>query len=254
MMRMNGKLWATVAAMAIVAMVAQVAMAQREDGRRERGGREGRGPGGFGGPPTMARLASIEKVQEALKLTDDQKDKIKTVNDETRAEMRKQFEDGGRPDREKMMKLMDDSTAKLNEVLDDGQEKRLMGIFVQMAGPGAVMNPAIGKEVGLTDEQRDKLRDAMGPLREGRRPDGPPPEGKRTEGRGGEGSFRERREKMDKDVMAVLTDEQKKKLESLKGEKVDIDMSELRGRGGRGGEGRDRGERGKRAEEKKASA
>ena len=87
-----------------------------------------------------------------------------------------------------------------------------------------------GKAIDLTSEQKDKLHEAMGP----------PPEG-----RGGGESFQERRTKMEKEVMAVLTPEQQKKLDSLKGEKVDIDMSALRGPGGgREGRGRDRGNRG----------
>jgi hypothetical protein len=67
---------------------------------------------------------------------------------------------------------------------------------------------------------------------------GPPPEG----GRGDRQSFADRRAKQEKEVMAVLTPDQQKKLESLKGEKVDIDMSALRGGGGREGRGRSRGE------------
>jgi len=65
-------------------------------------------------------------------------------------------------------------------------------------------------------------------------------------GEGGAGSFRERREKMQKDAMAVLTSDQQKKLEELKGEKIDVDMSKLRGPGGPGGgrEGRGREKRG----------
>jgi Spy/CpxP family protein refolding chaperone len=251
MIRINGRLMAACAAVAIAAMLAQAAMAQREEGRRERGGR------GMFGPPSIARLATMEKVQEVLKLSDEQKEKINKINDDMRAEFRKMFEGNEAPDREKMIKMRDDTTAKVNEVLDDGQKKRLMGIFVQVAGAGAVMDPAIGKEIGITDEQRTKLRDAVGPPREGRRPDGPPPEGKEgREGRREGGSFREMRERMDKEIMAVLTDEQKQKLESLKGEKVDIDMSELRGFGGRRGEGRERGERperGKRSENKEAA-
>jgi Spy/CpxP family protein refolding chaperone len=249
MMRINGRIMAACAALAIAAMLAQAAMAQREEGRRERGGR------GF--PPSMAMLATMDKVQDALKLSDGQKEKIKKINDDMGAEFRKMYASGER-DRDKMMKLRDETQAKLNEVLDDGQDKRLMGIFVQVVGTGAVMNPAIGKEIGLTDDQQKKLRDAVGPPRDGGRPDGPPPEGKDGERRRDGGSFREMRERMEKEIMAVLTDEQKQKLESLKGEKVDIDMSELRGFGGRRGEGRDRGERperGKRAEsDKKAAA
>ena len=99
-------------------------------------------------------------------------------------------------------------------------------------GAGAVMDPAVAKEIGLTDEQKDKLHEAIGP----------PPEGREARGSGGGQSFQDRRAKMEKDVMAVLTPEQQKKLESLKGEKVDIDMSALRG--GREGRGRDRANRG----------
>jgi hypothetical protein len=53
---------------------------------------------------------------------------------------------------------------------------------------------------------------------------------------------------MEKEAMAVLTTDQQKKLDELKGEKVDVDMSKLRGpggpAGGREGRGGDRGSRG----------
>jgi Spy/CpxP family protein refolding chaperone len=231
MVRFSSKFLAVVTAVAVVAMAAQLAVAQNEQGKR--GGGRGRGgpggPGGMGGPPSMARLAMIDKVQDALKITDEQKTKIEKINADFRKEM-----SGDRPDPEKMKKMRDDVTGKLKEVLNADQQKRLMGIFVQVMGSGAVMDPAVGKEIDLTDEQKDKLHEAMGP----------PPEGR--EGRGGGGqSFQDRKAKMDKEVMAVLTPEQQKKLESLKGEKVDIDMSALRGPGGgREGRGRDRGNRG----------
>jgi Spy/CpxP family protein refolding chaperone len=204
-------------------------VAQNEEGKRGRGGRGAGGPGGMGGPPSMARLAMIPKVQEALKITDEQKTKIEKINADSRKEMR-EASSGDRPDPEKMRKMRDGVSDKLKEVLNADQQKRLIGIFIQVMGPGAVMDPAVGKEIDLTNEQKDKLHEAMGP----------PPEG----GRGGGGqSFQERRAKMEKEVTAVLTSEQQKKLESLKGEKVDIDMSALRGQGG-GGRGRDRGNRG----------
>jgi len=232
MMRFPSKFLAVVAAVAVVALAAQTAVAQNEKGgQRGRGGR----PGGPGGPPSMARLATIEKVQDALKLSDEQKTKIEKINGESRKAMRDAL-DGGRPDPEKMKKMRDAETDKLKEVLNADQQKRLMGIFIQVMGASAVMDPAVGKEIDLTDEQKDKLHEAMGPPPEGR-------EGRDAKG-GGE-SFRDRRAKMEKEVMAVLTSEQKKKLDSLKGEKVDIDMSALRGQGGgREGRGRDRGNRG----------
>jgi Spy/CpxP family protein refolding chaperone len=229
MVRFSSKFLAVIAAVAVVAMAAQLAMAQNEEGKRGRGGRGG----GPGGPPSMAGLARIEKVQEELKLTDEQKKKIDKINAESRKEMR-EASSGDKPDPEKMRKIRDGATDKLKDVLDADQQKRLMGILIQLMGAGSVMDPAVGKEIGLTDEQKEKLHEAMGP----------PPE--RREGRegGGRAAFQERRAKMEKEVKAVLTAEQQKKLESLKGEKVEIDMSELRGPGGgREGRGRERGKR-----------
>ncbi len=244
-MRFSGKFLAVIAAVAVVAMAAQ-AMAQNEQGRRGRGGRGGGpgGPGGMGGPPSMIGLTRIEKVQEALKLTDEQKTKLETINSDARKESR-DASSGDKPDPEKMRKIREGAWDKAKEVLNADQQKRLMGIFVQLMGAGAVMDPAVGKEIDLTDDQKQKLHEAMGP----------PPEGRGPEGRGGGQSFQDRRAKMEKEVMAVLTPEQQKKLESLKGEKVDIDMSALRGPGGgREGRGRDRGERGKSKESKSESS
>ncbi len=252
MKRFSGKLLAIVVAFAVLAMAAQLAVAQNE-GRRSRDGR-GRGPGGpggpggFGGMASIARLATIEKVQEVLKLTDDQKTKIEKINTDFFKEMREAF-DGDRPSPEKMRKLREEQNDKLKEVLDADQQKRLTGVFVQLMGAAAVMDPVVGKEIGLTDEQRDQLRKALGPPAEGR---------PGREGRGSGQSMQERRENREKEILAILTPEQQKKLEELKGEKVDIDLSALRSGGGREGRGRERGERGGRRggsrEESKAGA
>jgi Spy/CpxP family protein refolding chaperone len=225
MKRFTGRLCAIVVATLVVAMVSQVALAQNES-KRGRGGRGGGagGPGGRMGQPSMAMMAMNPKVQEALKLSDDQKSKLEKLSEESMASMRELRSSGGRPDPEKMRKMREEQTDKVNSVLDDSQRKRLMGIFIQVAGNGAVMDPAVGKEIGLTDDQKTKLRDAMGP----------PPEGGQG---GGAQAFRERREKMEKEVSDMLTSDQKAKLESLKGEKVDIDPASLRG-GGRGGRNR----------------
>jgi Spy/CpxP family protein refolding chaperone len=226
----SSKFLVVVTAVAVVAIAATLAVAQNEQGKGGRGrGRGGAGgPGGMGGPPSMARLAMIPKVQEALKLTDDEKTAIEKINADFRKEM-----SGDRPDPEKMKQMRDEVNDKLMKALNADQQKRLMGIFVQLMGAGAVMDPAVGKEIGLTDEQKDKLHEAIGP---------PPEGGREARGAGGGQSFADRRAKMEKDVMAVLTPEQQKKLESLKGEKVDIDMSALRGGGGQG-RGRGRGNR-----------
>ncbi|HVT28823.1 MAG TPA: hypothetical protein VHE81_12485 [Lacipirellulaceae bacterium] len=229
MTRLSRKLWIMVAVVAIAIMVSQVAVAQNERGRRGRGGRGGPGgPGGFGGA-SMVHLLSVDKVQDALKLTEEQESKIKAINDDMRKEMREEFQSGGGRDREKIRKLASSTEDKINGVLDESQRKRLMGIYIQVAGAVAVMNPAVAKELNVTDEQKTKIRDTLRGMR-----------GARQQNL----SREEMHEKMNKELMAVLTADQQKKLESLKGEKVDIDLSELRGPG-RGGPGRGRANRNK---------
>src|SRR4051812_21806131 len=165
MMRFSSRFLAVIAAVAVVAMAAQLAVAQSEKGNRGSRGRGGPGgPGGMMGPVPMARLATLDTVQDALKLTDDQKSKIKSINDETREAMdamRKELDNGGRPDREKMRKVMDEASDKLVKVLDEGQQKRLMGVFLQVNGPGALVDRSVEKALNITDEQRDKLHEML---------------------------------------------------------------------------------------------
>lgn len=241
-MRFSKTGWATIAAAVIVAMVSQVAVAQREEGRGGRGGRE-RGPGDGGGPSSV-RLATMKEVQTALKLTDEQKEKIGKINDQMRDDVRKAFEDGN--GRDKMQELNESASGKLHEVLDEGQQKRLMGILIQIGGANATIDPAVAKELNITDDQKKKLGEArqsngeaMREAFEGARDQN----GSREEMRA---KFEKMREDANKKLMEVLTSEQQEKLESLKGEKVEIDMSQLRGGGGPGGDRGRGGERGSR--------
>ena len=144
-----------------------------------------------------------------------------------REDVRKAMEDGG--GREKMQELMASTTAKINEVLDEGQQKRLMGIFIQVSGADAALDPAVAKELNITDDQkkqldeaRQKNGEAMRELFEAAR-----------DQEGGREAMREKMEKLrddaNKSMLAVLTSDQQAQLEALKGEKVEIDMSQLRG-------------------------
>jgi hypothetical protein len=140
------------------------------------------------------------------------------------------------------------------KVLDEGQQKRLMGVFLQVNGPAALVDRSVEKALDITDEQRDKLHEMLAPPREGRGEGRGAAKGEgkgkgEAKGEGGAGGFRERREKMEKEAMAVLTSDQQKKLEDLKGEKIKNDMSKLRGPGG-GREGRGRGKAGEPKENK----
>ena len=232
-----------VAALVVVAVFSQVSVAQREEGRRGRGGREG-GPG-MGGPPTAGRLLGLKEVQAALNMTDEQKDKVEKINDEMREDMREAFQDGG--GREKAQEIMKSTTAKIDEVLDDGQKKRLAGIMIQVNGASAVADPSVAKELNITDDQKSKLEDIRENAREGMRELFSPDLSREER----EKKMTEYRDDINKKVLAVLTADQQAQLEAMKGEKVEIDMSQLRPGGpggfdGRGGDRPGRGERGER--------
>jgi Spy/CpxP family protein refolding chaperone len=205
---------------------------------------ERRGRGGFGGPRpiTSIRLAGADEVAAALKLTDEQKDKIAKINEQLQDDVRKGFESGN--GFEKMRELYQAAAADLAEVLDDDQEKRLMGILIQVNGAGATADPAVAKELNISDEQKQKLEDTRREIGESMRESFRELGDLSREER--EKKFEELRAEANKKLLAVLDSDQQAKLESLKGEPVEIDMAQFRGRdGGRGGEGRREGRGGR---------
>src|SRR5262245_12953919 len=241
MNRFTGRAWVAVAGVAIVLTMVHVADAQRgEGGRGGRGG--GRGFGGRGGfGLSLVDLARADEVQAALKLSDEQKDKVTEIGDQFRDERRELFRQGGDPRemQEEMQKLNAEATEKLTKALDDTQNKRLLGILAQVDAGVALGNPTIAKELGITEDQkkaldevRDSNREAMGTaMREMREQDLSRAEmTKQTD---------ELRADAGKKLLAALTSDQQSQFEALKGEPVKIDMSQFRmgGRGGRGGGG-----------------
>jgi hypothetical protein len=234
------------ASLAIIALVAEAAVAQREGGRRGRGGRFG----ARGNISAVQLVAEADEVRTALNVTAEQEEKIDEINDELRDARREAFGGGGgggdfRAAMEEMEKLNQEASAKLAEVLDEGQQKRLLGISIQVNGAAALSDPKVAEALAITEDQKTKLDEAresnMDASREAFQ-----------ELRDQDLSQEEMREKMqqlreegDKKLLAVLTSDQQAKLEDLKGEPVEVDMSQFRGRfgGGRGfgGGGRGRG-------------
>jgi Spy/CpxP family protein refolding chaperone len=234
----------TIAALALVVATAQVAEAQREGGRR--GGRGFGGRGGMFGPISAVQLvAEAEEVQAALNLTDEQKTKVEEINDQLREDRRDLFSQGG-DFREDMQKLNAEASTKLTEVLDENQQKRLMGIQIQVNGAESLFDAAIAKELSVTDEQKEKLegirdenRQAMMDAREEFQ------DLSREEVRE---KAQEMRAEADKKLLAALDSDQQSKYEALKGDPVEVDRSQFRGfgggrglGGGRGGRNRDGG-------------
>lgn len=250
--------------------------------------------GGRGGAPTIGRsqLLRSEDVQKELNVSDAQMDTIKEAMEAFRKDR-----EGSRPDfssfrdmsqeertaamqklREEAEKASKEADAVLEALLEPAQVKRLDQIAFQVksqAGMAALLqSEELRKELSLTDEQTAKLTAIKEKADEATRAAG---EEMRNAFRGGgDGGERpdprammeEMRKKMeasrkavDTEVMAVLNDGQKAKIEEMKGEAFEVDMRSLmggRGRGGatrgggrggdagggRGGRGGDRGGRG----------
>jgi len=239
MRRFAIKMWWIMVLVAMVLVTTPVALAQRGEGRGGRGpgGADGRGfAPGRGMPPSAMRLATMEAVQEVLKLSDEQKNKVDQIDAELRQRAREAFGErrGERPDfgrvRGEMQKLNEEATTKLADVLDDHQRRQLAAITIEMSDAGALLDPLVAAELNITAEQKEemvKIRDAQRPLREGfggRRPQ----DLSREEMRELRAKMEERRAEIHKQLMAVLTSEQQKEFETLKGEARDV---ELRPRG-----------------------
>jgi Spy/CpxP family protein refolding chaperone len=175
---------------------------------------------------SKAELATLPDVQNELKLTDEQKIRVTEIHDGLRDDRRALFGTGfGRFSeiRTKSEELNREAAKKVDELLDESQRTRLQQIFVQQNGPRSLLDPAVADSLGLSEEQKSKLAAA-----------------REENGRDFEAAFaqhgREWRQhardlvaKGDERLLAVLTDEQRDRLETLKGEPLEIDMSQLRG-------------------------
>jgi Spy/CpxP family protein refolding chaperone len=232
-MRTFGKVVLVVGVVALLAIPAS--SQQRQRGR----GGFGAGPGALG--PAM--LLASEDVRKDLKVTDEQAEKLKDIQQQMGAKGKEAFAEVQKLDeserQEKRLeifrKLNEESTQAVAKILTPDQMKRLKQIQLQQQGAQALADPEVQKKLNLTDEQKEKVKTIT--------------EDSRKEMReitqAAQGDFQGVREKMqslrketNEKVMAVLTDEQKKSWKDMNGEpfKGQINTG-FGGRGGRGGRG-----------------
>jgi len=249
--------------LALVFCVASMAQAQPGGGRGGFGG----GFGGFGA--SRLALLRIEAVQKELDLTEDQIASIRKLSEELRP-MGRGGEGGqrrggrrgggdnpdarvGNADRffvqaqpgrgqfsdEDRAKMREEAAARakkereeLAKILKPEQLKRLTEIYIQQAGLAALQDADVAEKLKISAEQKEKmakLREEQGAaMRELFSPDGDR-EAARTK-------MADLRKQTDEKTLAVLTEDQKKQFEEMKGKK--FDMPENAGRGGAGGAGR----------------
>jgi hypothetical protein len=154
-----------------VATFAVGALAQTQGGQGGFGGQRGGGQRGqmrmMGGMGNPSMLVFRADVQDDLKLTSDQKDKLQALQDKMRADMRARFQtaNGERPSREEMQaamkKGMDELATSVNGILSPEQQTRVQQIFIQTAGKRSLNDPGVAKAVGLTEAEKTKVADLI---------------------------------------------------------------------------------------------
>jgi hypothetical protein len=202
------------------------------------------GGGGISVSSQYGRLLNAPTVQKELKLSEEQIAKIREAGDKAQAAMRDMFSGMGNSrelsaeerramavESGKKMQAQQEETKKAIEaVLQPTQLERLKGIALQTSGVQSLNDKQIQQELKLEEYQTAAIR-LIGDR-----------SGKKTRelyGRGADfqaagAKMQELRTEAEKQIMDVLTDEQKALLDKMKGDKLEIPDSELRGFGGRG--------------------
>jgi Spy/CpxP family protein refolding chaperone len=195
-------------ALAGAMLVAVSVQAQPNDGQGQRERRMG-GPG-MAMPGMGIGLLRLEQVEKDLKLTDDQKAKLRALGREMR------------DNREAAEK-------KIAEILTPEQLDRFKQIRLQMEGIAALVEARVVKALALTDDQVSKLKAMQGQVREKMREASQglrdlTPEEQQAKMKEMRVKMQEmRKEVMDK-ALEVLTPEQREKLEKMKGAKIEVNM------------------------------
>ena len=186
-------------------------------------------------------LLGVEQVQKELTLSEEQKTKVAQLVDDNRNAIQNLFQLSPEERQSKMQERVKENQKKIADFLSAAQNERLdqisLQLTVQTQGPGAFIRPEVADKLGLTSEQKDKIQAIVDELG-----------GKRRDIiQNANGNFQAVQEPMmkltaeEKDkAVALLTDDQKKKWETLAGKEFKIDLTQMRGGfgggfGGRGG-------------------
>lgn len=176
---------------------------------------------GFLAGRTVLTLALFEEVQTELKTPADFKEKSDALLTKMQGETQELFQNAGgdfasiRPAIDKVNAKYDEETFKL---LTADQVKRLKELFIQFNGAAAVPHPVISKDLGITDDQKTKikaLQDAnQKKLIESFGAGGSPEEARKT--------IEKLQDELKDDIEKLLTDDQKAKFKEMQGTKFEF--------------------------------
>jgi hypothetical protein len=206
------------------------------------------GRGGSGG--TAAMLLAIPEVQAELKLSEDQKTKLDTISQDVREKARASFgqinfqelqnltDEERQKKFDEMRKKADDVTKgvddKVSGILDVKQKDRLKQLQLQREGAMALIRPEVIKKLELTEEQQAKIKK----VQEDGRPTGLnrlfDPNQTDEERTAARKKLQDQMEKVQKDCLAVLTDDQMLDWTNMCGKTFKFPEMQMRRRGNQG--------------------
>jgi hypothetical protein len=177
---------------------------------------------------TRIQLATLPNVQSELSLTEAQK-KIASEASRKLIEERRQLFEEVRQDLDAMLTKMESlaatAAAQLTSQLSEDQKKRLTEIFVQANGASAVYDVEVAEQLNLSNEAKQQLtevrRENIQSYRDAIQQSRDASDAERRE------TFQTVRRQTDERVLAVLSAEQRDQLEKLKGQPIELDLSEI---------------------------
>jgi hypothetical protein len=202
------------------------------------GGGRGQGPGRGQQTRTRFELATLPEVQSELKLTEEQKKLAGEQLAKLREKQAAMAPGGGgggggagggaamQAARAEMQKMSAELDMAFSAKLDDAQTSRMHGLIAQVNGAAALMDAAIAKALEISEEQSTKLKAANDANQAARREAMQGAQDMSQEERAA--AMTKLATEQTKTLMAVLTEAQMKKLETLKGAALTIDMAPLR--------------------------
>jgi Spy/CpxP family protein refolding chaperone len=198
-------------------LAANWAFAQQSE--RPRGG----GMGAMGGGAASFFLLRSEQVQQELKLSEDQKAKLQEAGQQVMNDFMALRDVDPAQRAQKMEEVQKTINDKVNTILSPDQAARLKQISTQLQGSAALMNPEVAQELGLSEDQKEKLKDVFtgmqskfGELRNA----APEERAAKTQ---------QLRKEMDDQALPILTAQQREKFDKMQGAKFELDMSSLMG-------------------------
>jgi hypothetical protein len=211
-----------IAGAAFVLLVAGMNVATAQGG----GGGRGQGRGGFGGRGGGGLfMLRMKEVQEELKMTQPQVEKLDAKQQEVMAAMQELRQNGGGQnaspeDFQKMMaKGQEIQTKAVADILDTKQLKRFHQLELQQMGPSALGRKEVADELKLTDAQKKSIGEIQQKTMEETRAlfqdfQNMTPEDRQAAGAKMQAAQKAAGEK----IAAVLTDAQKSQWKAMQGE------------------------------------